>query len=193
LVKTWKDCNFAGGGTGILFMQGGSTFVQGGVFIQNGLFSATPLKLSHIKISQWEDRGEPESIMPATNADAIHFINHDRAAGKIESIENGKARLTLAGTTLDIPLERVTQMLFSQAEAPSEPPGPWRVRAHFPGGGSISFQLETWDDKAVTGRSAIFGPLAFQRAAIREVEFNLNLPREETVIANNKDFEELDE
>jgi len=180
LVKTWKDCSFAGGGTGVLLMQGGLNPNPG-------------LKVSHLKISQWADRGEPQAAFIATNTDAIHFVNHDQTAGKIESIKDGKARLTLAGTTLDIPLERVTQIEFAQAPAPSETPGPWQVRAHFPGGGSVSFQLEKWDDKVVAGQSAIFGSLAFQPGAVREVEFNLNRPKEEGVIANSKEFEELDE
>jgi hypothetical protein len=67
------------------------------------------------------------------------------------------------------------------------------VRAHFPGGGSVSFQLEKWDDKVVSGRSAIFGSLAFQPGAIREMEFNLNRPKEDAVIGENKEFEGLDE
>src|SRR5580658_10088302 len=129
----------------------------------------------------------------------MHFVNHDRASGKIVSIQDGIAKLALGGTeavsgkVLDIPLGRVTQMEFAEANVPAESPGPWQVRAHFPGGGSVSFQLEKWDEKAVAGQSAIFGSLAFQPDAIREMEFNLNRPKEEGVAAQTKEFEELDE
>jgi hypothetical protein len=179
LAKTWKDCSF-GSGTGV-------------VFTQRYMLSNATLKLSHLKISQWEGRSEPETASLATNTDAIYFINHDRAAGKIESIQDGKARLTLGAMVLDIPLTRVTQMEFATAQASTEPPSPWQVRAHFPGGGSLSFQLEKWDDKAVSGQSAIFGSLAFQPGAIREMEFNLNRSKKDGVSAANKEFEELDE
>jgi hypothetical protein len=178
LAKTWKDFSFGGGGTGVVFRQG---------------YILSTLKLSHLKISQWEGRCEPETASLATNTDAIYFINHDRAAGKIESIQDGKARLALGGTVLDIPLERVTQIEFAAVKASTEPPGPWQVRAHFPGGGSLSFQLEKWDDKAVSGQSAIFGSLAFQPGAIREMEFNLNHSKQDGVADDNKEFEELDE
>jgi hypothetical protein len=181
LIKTWKDCNFQGSGTGLLFLQ------------QPNMFTSSILKLSHLKVSQWEGRAEPESFNAMGTNDAIHFINHDRAVGNIESIQDGKARLNLAGTSLDIPLARVTQMEFAAAKTPVESPGPWQVRAHFPGGGSVSFQLEKWDDKVVSGRSAIFGTLAFQAGAIREMEFNLSRPKEETVAGENKEFEGLDE
>jgi hypothetical protein len=180
LTKVWKDCNFQGGGTGILFRQ------------QSYLPSGN-LKLSGIKISQWETRGEPETAAPATNGDAIYFVNHDRAAGKIESVQDGKARVALAGSVLEIPLERVTQMEFAGVKAAAEPSSPWEVRAHFPGGGSLSFELEKWDDKAVSGRSAMFGPLSFPSVAIRQVEFNLNRPKQDGVVADSKEFEDLDE
>ncbi len=180
LVKTWKDCSFAGGGTGVLFMQ-------------NVMFSTSTLKISHVKISQWEDRGEPESMDVGTNLDAVHFVNHDRGAGKIEGIKDGKVKLSLSGTSLDIPLDRITQIEFAQTNAPADSPGPWAVRAHFPGGGSISFQLKSWDSKTVAGQSAVFGALAFQPDAIRELEFNLNHAKEQASIANTKEFEELDE
>jgi len=180
-AKTWKDCNFLGSGTGVLFQQ------------QPSMFASATIKLSHLKISQWQGRAEPESFAPIGTNDAIHFVNNDRAVGNIESIQDGKARLNMAGSSLGIPLERVTQIEFAAAKTPAESPGAWQVRAHFPGGGSVSFQLEKWDDKEVSGRSAIFGPLAFQPGAIREMEFNLNRPKEETVVAESKEFEGLDE
>jgi hypothetical protein len=181
LAKTWKDCNFQGSGTGVLFLQ------------QPNIFSSSTLKLSHLKISQWEGRSEPETFAAATTNDAIHFVNHDRAVGNIESMQDGRAKLNLAGTVLNIPLERVTQIEFAAATTLAESAGPWQVRAHFPGGGSVSFQLEKWDDKLVSGRSAIFGPLAFQPGAIREMEFNLNRPKEDAVAGETKEFEGLDE
>jgi hypothetical protein len=182
LAKTWKDFNF-GVGTGVVFTHGSQRFLQ----------SSATLKLSHLKISQWEGRCEPETAALATNTDAIYFINHDRAAGKIESVQDGKVRLALGGKVLEIPLERVTQMEFAAAKASPEPASPWQVRAHFPGGGSLSFQLQQWDDNSVSGQSAIFGSLAFQPGAIREMEFNLNRSKPDGVASENKEFEELDE
>jgi len=181
LAKTWKDCNFTSTGTGAMFM------------LQPIMFGNSTVKLSHIKISQWEGRSEPESFAAVTTNDAVHFLNHDQAAGNIESIQDGKAKLNLAGTVLDIPLERVTQIEFADAKPMVDSPGPWQVRAHFPGGGSVSFQLEKWAESAVSGRSSIFGTLAFQPNAIRALEFNLNQPRAESVAGDTKEFEGLDE
>jgi len=182
LVKTWKDCNFQGAGTGVMFVQQANMFANG------------DLKLSHLKISQWQGRSEPETFDGSTTNDAIYFVNNDRAGGNIEAIQDGKAKLNLSGTVLDIPLDRVTEVQFATAQMPSpEQGGPWQVRAHFPGGGSVSFQLQKWDNNVVSGQSAIFGTLAFQPNAIRQIDFNLNRPREESIISENKQFEGLDE
>ncbi len=186
LAKVWRNCSVGRGGTGVLFRQPNQ------LNLLNPLAGPT-LKLSHLKISQWQGRGEPETMVAITNTDAVHLINHDRASGAIESIQDGKARLALGGTVLDIPLGRVTQLEFASAQPAAEPSGPWQVRAHFPGGGSLSFQLDKWDDKEISGRSAIFGPLALQPGAIREMEFNLNRPKEEGVGVDKKEFEALDE
>jgi hypothetical protein len=182
LAKRWKDENgFSATGGGILFQQ-------------TGLTGAT-LKLSSFKISQWEGRYEPETSAVATNADVVRFINHDQAAGKITGINGGKVTLALGETLLQIPLQRVTQINFAAAPASlaAAPRGPWEVRAHFPRGGSLSFQLEKWDDKEVAGRSAIFGSLAFLPGQIRQLEFNLDHPKTVAPPMSDKEFEGLDE
>jgi hypothetical protein len=180
LVKRWKDNNgFSANGTGVLF--------------ENRLPGST-VKLSNFRVSHWEGRFEPQAASnPSTNADAVCFLNHDKAAGKIAAIKEGKVDLVLEGNLLHIPIDRVTQIDFAQPSAATEPRGPWQVRALFPGGGSVSFQLRTWDDKQVSGQSAVFGALSFQPGAIRELEFNLDRPRSEPSSSPESEFEALDE
>ena len=83
-------------------------------------------------------------------------------------------------------------MDFAESRSMAERPGRGSC-ARIPGGGSLSFQLEKWDERTIAGRSAIFGPLAFQSDAVREIEFNLDRPKEQGVIAAAKEFDELDE
>jgi hypothetical protein len=180
LVRVWKDdAGFAVAGSGILFQSEG--------------FSGGAIKLGNMKISQWEGSYEPDTTIAATNGDSIHFVNHDRAGGKITEIKDGKVTLALGDKSLNIPLQRVTQINFANTNASGESSGPWVVRAHFPGGGSVSFQLEKWTNEKISGTSAIFGLLAFQAHAIREMEFNLDRPKDEGVAGAAKEFEDLDE
>jgi hypothetical protein len=180
LAKRWKDENgFSASGGGLLFQQAS--------------LGGAELSLSNFKISQWEGRYEPEASTVATNADVIRFINHDQAAGKITGIKGGKIILALGETLLQIPVARVTQINFAAALVAATARGPWDVRAHFPHGGSVSFQLEKWNDKEVSGRSAIFGPLAFQPGQIRQLEFNLDHAKAALPPPSDNEFEGLDE
>jgi hypothetical protein len=180
LVKRWKDnSGFGGTGTGILFENRAGT---------------ASVKLSNFRVSRWEGRFEPQEIAnPSTNSDSVCFLNHDKALGKIAAIKDGKVDLVLEGNLLHVPIERVTQIDFALPTTNAEPRGPWQVRAMFPGGGSVSFELKTWDDKQVSGQSAVFGALNFKPSAIRELEFNLDSPRVSPAENPEAEYEELDE
>lgn len=180
LVKRWKDDN-------------GLSINGGGVLFQQTTTADGNIKLSNFKVSQWSGRFEPETSAVATNTDVVRFINHDKAAGKITGINNGKVTLIMGETTLPIPLQRITQINFTASPAVAAARGPWEVRAYFPRGGSVSFQLQEWNDKKVSGTSAIFGALAFQPGQIRELEFNLGHPKMAVPLTSDREFEGLDE
>ena len=150
-------------------------------------------RLSNIKISEWQGRYEPDTSLTATNDDTVHFVNHDETTAKVVGIQHGKVSLALGATSLEVPLERVTQINLPGPGAAPEPATPWQVRAHFPGGGSLSFQLQKWDKQGIYGKSSIFGPVNFQPGSIRQLEFNLNRPKEDYAFAADKQFEDLDE
>ena len=180
LAKVWKiDADTRPTGSGILFQQEG--------------FSGGTVRLGNFRVSRWEGSVDPDSPTSATNTDSIHFVNHDRAAGKITGIHDGKVALEFGETTLNIPLQRVTQINFANTNTLAESSGPWNVRAHFPGGGSISFELQNWADKTISGKSSIFGLLAFETRAIRQMEFNLDRPKNDGVTAAAREFDDLDE
>ena len=180
LIKRWKDSTgFAATGTGLLFyvMRPGMT-----------------VKLSNISVSEWDGKFEPVgSSGVRTNNDAIAFINHDRAGGKIETLQDGKIGLMFGEHHLNVPLERITQIDFAVTADPATVHRPGVVRAWFPGGGSLSFKLEKWDDKHIAGQSAVFGPLAFQPRSIRELEFNLDRPKATPTAVEQNVWEGLDE
>jgi hypothetical protein len=163
-------------------------------FVAQNQIAGHTVKLSHFRITKWGDRYEP-LLAPAaaTNADLVFFINHDQAGGKIEGITGGTLDMNLGGNVLHIPSGRVRRIDFAQSSAVPEPRGPWEVRAVFPGGGSVSFQLEKWDDQSIAGHSALFGSLAFQPGSIREMEFNLDQLRTEPAASPENQFDALDQ
>jgi hypothetical protein len=180
LVKRWTDLGgFDDLGTG---------------FVVDNQAAGSTVKLSRFKITRWGGKYEPD-IAPvrATNTDMVSFINHDKAGVKVQGITGGNLDVGMGGNILRIPCERVRQIDFAQSSAEAEPRGPWEVRAVFPGGGSVSFQLERWDDKSITGHSALFGSLAFQPGSIREMVFNLDKLRTEPATPLENEFDALDQ
>jgi hypothetical protein len=165
---------------------------QGGVLFQSQ--SSDSMQLSNIKVSQWKGNYEPVLASPSfTNTDEASFINLDKAYGKIESIAQGKLQMNIGGNLLPIPLERVRQINFAPSAAPAaQPGGPWVVRANFTDGASVSFQLDKWVDSAVSGRSALFGPVLFPSHVIREMDFNLDRPKVAPAPLQENEFEALD-
>jgi hypothetical protein len=101
--------------------------------------------------------------------------------------------MNVGGNLLAIPVERLRQIAFARPAAPAaQPRGPWVVRAVFTDGGSLSFQLDKWDDTAVSGRSALFGSVSFPPQLIREMDFNLDRPKAAPVSLQESEFDVLD-
>lgn len=175
VAKRWKDSNgFAGKGTGLLFEN-----IGGG----------QPVRISDLRISSWQGRFEPDTNpLIQTNADSVLFANRDRAQGKITAFEGGKVSLTAGTNNLQVPMQRVRQITFVPTPNTQQQRGPWEVRAYFLRGGMISFRLASWDKDQVAGESSIFGPLTFQTQTVREMEFNLDKRRGDTLAVAPDEF-----
>jgi hypothetical protein len=161
-VQRWKDSNaggFVAKGTGIVF------FSQ---------VEPRSLKLSNIRVAEWDGRFEPDSVTNAPpDVDVIYLANKDKVLGKVESLGQDKANVTTKQAKLDIPISRITQIRFSR-EGGLTNSGSDDLRASFPGGETVVFKLEKWDGAQVTGTSQTFGSLAFDPKNIRQLQFNLH-------------------
>jgi len=171
-IQRWKDNN-----------QGGFVAKGGGIVFFSQV-EPRSLTLSNIRVAEWDGRYEPDLQANApADQDVVFLANRDKVFGKIVSVSEAKATIETKQAKLDIPLARVTQVRFAQnAEAAAGAAG--QVRASFPGGESIAFQLENWDAAQVRGTSTTFGSLAFDPKTIRQLQFNLNraapAPKEES-------------
>ena len=165
LIHRWKDNGgFAAKGSGLAF------FVQ---------MDGPPLNLSNLKVSEWDGKFEPDAVANGSaTEDLVHLANRDKVTGKLQSIHQGKLSFTTTQTTLEIPMERVTQMVFRQATGAARNRDPWETRAYFSGGGNVAFEVEKWDPDQVSGNSPNFGRLTFHPRSIRQVEFNLGQRKE---------------
>jgi hypothetical protein len=194
LVQRWKDTRgFVSNGTGVVFYS---------------QVESPTLKLSNIKLSEWDGRFEPE--VTSTNKltdDVVFLANKDKVVGKVKGL--GENKLLVQTRTLDaaasekstnearvlqIPLSRVTEIYFANTQETPDKQSPWAVRASFPGGETISFLLDKWTAGEVTGMSGNFGPVAFNPRAIRFLQFNPGRIEQTTDADNDNDWiPELDE
>ncbi len=164
-IQRWKDSS-----------QGGFVARGGGIVFFSQV-DTRALRLSNIRVSEWDGRFEPDSMtnLP-TDTDIVFLANRDKVFGKVLSIEPSKATVEAKQTKLDIPLERVTQIRFAKAASETNI-FPGDVRASFPGGESVVFHLDQWSPSGtngVRGTSRTFGPLAFDPKKIRQLQFNLD-------------------
>jgi hypothetical protein len=166
-IQRWRDASgFVAKGGGIVFYS---------------QVEPRGLKLSNIRVAEWEGRFEPETLtnVPPTS-DVVFLANKDRVIGEFQKIEEGKLTIKAKQTTLDIPLSRVTQIRFADSKSSASQTNPWDVRASFPGGETVGFELVKWDAEQVTGKSPVFGSVAFKPRTIRQLQFN---PRRPTAAA----------
>jgi hypothetical protein len=180
LIQRWKDTRgFVSNGTGVVFYS---------------QVESPTLKLSNIKLSEWDGRFEPEITTNKLTEDVVFLANKDKVIGKVEGLDQDKLRVQGHAASLQIPLSRVTEIYFANTAGATAKETPWAVRASFPGGEMISFQLDKWTAGEVTGLSANFGAVAFNPRAIRFLQFNPGRIEQQSDDAVDNDWiPELDE
>ena len=140
--------------------------------------SASSFAVSDMLVTEWDGTDESDLSFEATeSSDVLHLINQDKPKGDVVQILDQKIHFKLRKERdIRIPLERIKQIHFT-AEDQEKPPAEKstdRIRAHFAGGGSLSFDLVSLNGKNLQGNSEHFGELSFTSSAIRQIEFNLN-------------------
>ena len=68
----------------------------------------------------------------------------------------------------------VTHVFLKPTDASDTTVPTGQIRARLFGGGSVSFQLASWEDGQVNGTSRNFGSVSLNQDSIHQVEFNLD-------------------
>lgn len=160
MVKQWTDpAEFAGKGSTIMFMSQQQSYT----------------KISNIKVSTWDGELEGNhSAAAKAKEDTIKMENQDKVSGKLKSIENGKAIFTSSYADLTVPMDRIEEISMSGEGADQAKRNAGDIKAWFAERGSITMQLESWDDKQATATSPNFGKASFSPNAFQRLQFNLN-------------------
>jgi hypothetical protein len=157
LVREWIDpSEFAGKGTAIRFVHQG----QGAVKIEN------------IKVTEWDGLFEDkETPPPPAKQDLAKLRNGDRASGNVESIHDGLISINVLDRKLEIPFTRAKEIAFAREHSTRPNALPVDVHAYFTRGGSLSLQLEKWDNDSLVAISPVFGKTTFHPRTFTRLEF----------------------
>lgn len=164
VVQRWRDnAGWVANGPGLVF------FSQ---------VEPRGLRISNIRVAEWDGRFDAEMLSTAPKElDVLLLANRDKVFGRIEKIEEGKIHIESRQTKLTVPMQRVNYIRFREDDPTPDPAKtPWLVRAAFPGGEGISFQLSKWEEGFVTGSSPLFGEVSFKAGLVRSLRFNLDQP-----------------
>ncbi|MGI8966513.1 MAG: hypothetical protein ACR2H1_10565, partial [Limisphaerales bacterium] len=178
LIQKWKDeKGFVGTGSGAVFYAQTET---------------APIKISNIRASVWDGKFE-EDKAAIGKEDLLYLLNHDKISGQLEKFREGKLFFSVHDKLLQIPLARVSQIVFGNRAIKPLAENPWKVRTLFSGGETLSFQLQKWEEKTAAGLAS-FGQVAFDPKTAREVQFNRPKKNAGKVAAENSDqIESADE
>ncbi len=147
---------------------------KGGGIVFYSQTDGPELKLSNMRLTALDGRYEPEigTNSPATN-DVVFLANRDRVTGKIEGIHEGKIKVLSRTTHLEIPVERVVQMVLAKSQAAPVVQSPWMVRAKLAGGENLMLDIHQLQSGQLRGFNANFGKIEVDTGSLRQLEFNL--------------------
>jgi hypothetical protein len=161
MTKQWTDAgSFAGMGKVIMFCPQ----------------SQGPIKVSNIKVSEWDGKVPQitgSSSDAETKEDLIRFANGDKVSGKIEAIISPNAKFKTSYAGMDIPLERISEIIMASASLERARRNKEDIRAIFAERGSVTIKLTRLNKNTFSGTSENFGEINLPLDAFRLLEFNI--------------------
>ncbi|MDB6028370.1 MAG: hypothetical protein JWM68_4593 [Verrucomicrobiales bacterium] len=163
MLGKWRDENgFIASGTGLAFAA---------------QMSGPMIKITNIRVSETDGKTEELNDTPGRE-DALFLANRDKIAGTIGKLSDEKLAFSTWQNLLQIPLQRVRQIVFAAPAKKAEVEDPWKVRVSFGGGGALSLLLDKWSEKEVSGVHPSFGRVTFDPKTVRQLQFNTQRSRD---------------
>ncbi|MCX7817747.1 MAG: hypothetical protein N2652_00790 [Kiritimatiellae bacterium] len=162
VVRQWKDTrDFRGTGNAITFMP------QGG----------RELRLSEIRVVRWTGRlAPPSESAERVDSDVVVLANGDTMSGRVLTVGEGRLRLETPFAPLEVPVERVAQVIFAAESQLRARRRPSDVRLRLVRGGQITMTLREIDSRVIRGESENFGIAEVPLEAVQRIQFNLYGP-----------------
>ncbi len=160
VVGQWTDAEaFAGQGEGIAFRSG----------------SMGDIKISNIRVAPWDGRlpgaaGDGEDI---GEYDQVRFVNNDKFSGQVLSVENDTLRFKTVYATLDIPMDRVMEIVMADEKSERARRRANDVMAVFADRGLLTVEIDRIEDGILHGASENFGNISLPLGVLRTLQWNI--------------------
>ena len=148
---------------------------SGGLSFQSN--NTYPLRISKIRVSQWNGKLPGNEVEADGTEDFIFFKNKDHIKGKVKSIKDGK--VTVDSTSfgeVPVPLSKVARMQLANTKKEGEPK-PGESQATLVRGGKVSGQFEKWTTDKVRLMHPFIGAVELHPAVFESLEMNSGQPR----------------
>ncbi len=144
--------------------------------------AGAPLKITGFRISEWN--GVMEDLIQPEGDDAqnrVRLVNKDSFEGKVVSIDGDKARIKSLFMEVDVPVERISHMVFSPLLTNHVTLAKGEVRAWFSNRGSISMQVDGFRDDRLIGANPSLGKVELNTHWLDRLQFN-PLPEKDEIM-----------
>ncbi len=125
------------------------------------LTDRVPEVISDVRLGQWN--GQPPRAEPG--GPRIELQNGDGATGEVEELHEGTLRMKSPSGPLEIPLQTVQSIVFSEDLQAAQA----AARLRLTDGSVIHLETFHWDGKTLTGRSKNLGEVRIPAGALEEL------------------------
>ena len=158
LAKEWTDTEWAGKGGFVSFINQSNNAVN----------------IKNIVVSQWNGKvpGQ-QSGSSDGDTDSIAFLNDDVVSGHLKSITDGNVVFKTEYADMNIPLERVKEILTAVDSQHRARRRAEDIRCYFQNGNAVTLELQTIKSGVIEGKSENFGVASMKLNAFSRLQFNL--------------------
>ena len=132
------------------------------------------LTLNRLRITGWSGQ-LPDLATRENDADydLVRLANGDLAAGNMDRITDGLARIRTNFTSVSTPLDRILRIDFKRNGMRRARFFEDDVRLYYPASGYLTLRIETLKDGLLTGTSENLGRISLPQALFRSIRFDI--------------------
>ncbi len=164
MIKQWGDTDWAGTG-GILSFSNQSHNL---------------IKIKNIVVGKWNGKIPGAKSSEANESkDSITFMNDDVVSGELKSIVDDKVIFKTEYAEMNIPLERVEEIVTASSSRHRARRRSKDMRCFFPNGDSLTIDLKDIKNGIIEGTNGNFGATTLKLNAFTKLQFNIYDEEEE--------------